>query len=210
MAEAPINLPDFLRMTPEQIAVSERIQEEVRQAMHGRVQATQEEAQLIRGIHAERTARANLSAFIEAKEPGGETWERGVSFYLTQLADALADQGRYAEAAALHPTKEQAAEYAAIQTALDRPDDAICDCPADEVVDPVSKKTLRIPARNKIAEVYSIKLKRMVPLIRCEKCEPDRALNARPLTATGALMRRETAMAAVAQGQQLKDVDLLK
>lgn len=189
------HLPAFLEMTKEQIAVSNQIQEQARQAMHGRVEANQQEARLLRGIQMERAARANLEVLQHHKRHKGRA-ER-VKINLAKLADAYAEQGRYAEAAATHPSKTTAKEYAQIQAAIDRSDTDVCNCPPDEVIDPASGQTLRIPARNHIADVHNPKLKRMVPLIECRKCPPGERLNARPFTPTGPLMQRARARAGV-------------
>lgn len=181
------NLPAFLEMTPDQIANSERIQEEVRQALHGRVQANQEEARLIRGIHEERAARATLEILGGQKRRKGRA--EAAKLNLARLADAYANQGRYTEAAMTHPVPGRASEYIEIQAAIDRPDDEMCDCPPREVKDPASGETLRIPVINQVENVYSTKLRRMVPLLRCDVCTH---LNARPLP--DVLVRREQAM----------------
>lgn len=194
------NLPAFLEMTPDQIANSERIQEQVRQALHGRVQANQEEARLVRGIHAERAARATLEVIAAEKSHKGRA--ESAKLHLARLADAYADEGRYIEAALTHPIPERANEYIDIQAALDRPDDEMCDCPAREVKDPVSGQTLQIPVINQVENVYSTKLKRMVPLLRCDVCGH---LNARRLPEV--LARREQAMKAT---KPMTDLELLK
>lgn len=206
MAEAPkpntTNLPAFLEMTPAQIAVSNRIQEEVRQALHGRVQANQEEARLIRGIHAERAARATLDVLAKEKRRKGRS--EAVKLHLAKLADAYAEQGRYTEAAKLHPVKARAKEYSAIEAAISRRDTDSCKCVGDEVTDPVSGKTLHIPNVNHVIDVYSIKHKRMMPLIRCEKCGH---LNVRPLPEV--LAQRQRAMG-TAQEKSVTDADVLR
>jgi len=193
-------LPAFLEMTAEQIATSKRIQEEVRQALHGRVQANQEEARLIRGIHAERAARATLRVLsIETRRKGRS---EAIKVHLARLADALADQGRYEEAAVTHPAKSRAKEYLAIHAAIERPDSDICSCSPKEIRDPASGKTLRIPTHNKVEDVYSQKHKRMVPLVRCSSCPH---LNAGILPES--LKQREQAMLAK---QPRADHELLK
>lgn len=171
MTNAPptiTKLPAFLEMTDHQIAESNRIQAEVRQALHGRVQASREEARLIRGIHAERAARATLAVLsVEKKRPHRS---QAINLHLAKLADAFADQGRYEEAASTHPVRARAKQYLAIQAAIDRPDSDICSCPPREVKDPLSGKMLRIPTHNKVEDVYSQKHRRMVPLVRCSSC----------------------------------------
>jgi hypothetical protein len=187
------HLPAFLEMSEEQLANSKRIQEEARQAMFGRVQANQAEARLISGIHTERAARDNLTVLQNHKRHKGRAAR--VKAQLARLADAYAAQGRYDEAAATHPRKTTAKEYAEIAAAIERPDTDVCDCPPDEVRDPASGQTLKIPARNHIADVYNAKLGQMVPLIECRKCPPGHRLNARPLRPTGELAARLRARA---------------
>jgi hypothetical protein len=189
------NLPAFLEMTEEQLATSKRIQDEARQAMFGRVEANQAEARLINGIHTEQAARDNLTVLQQHKPHKGRA-ER-VKAQLARLADAYAAQGRYDEAAATHPNKTTAKEYAEIHAAIERSDTDVCNCPPDDVKDPLSGQTLRIPSRNHIADVYYSKLGQLVPLIECRKCPPGKRLNARPLTPTGALSERLRARAGV-------------
>lgn len=195
------NLPAFLEMTPAQIARSQQIQEETRQALFGRVQANQEEAHLIRGIHLEEAARATLEVLHQEKRRKGRA--EAVSLQLARLADAYASQGRFEEAAAVHPVKSRANEYTAIKAAIDRPDSGICKCAPLEVKDPASDKILSIPTLNKVMDVYSTKHKRLVPLIRCEECG---YLNARPLPEV--LARREQVMATGSE-KRLRDSELL-
>lgn len=194
-------LPEFLQLTPEQQAESDRIQAEVRQALHGRVQANQKEARLVRGIHTENATRATLQALsIQTRRKGRS---EAVNLQLARLADALADQGRYEEAATAHPAKKRAKEYLAIQAAIDRPDDDVCNCPPTEVRDPATGKTLLIPAQNKIEEVYSKKHEAIVPLVVCSKCPWMNAGGVLP----DALRRRDAAMAAK---ERIADIAILK
>ena len=194
-------LPDFLQLTDEQIATSERIQRQVAQAMHGRVQANREEARLIQGIHAERSARATLETLANEGRRKGRAEAANVQ--LGRLAEALADQGRFSEAAATHPDAKRAKELRKIQEAIERDDAEICDCKPEEVNDPVSNKKLRLPLENVVDEVFSPKHKRMMPLIRCNKCGD---LNVKALTPE--LTRRQAAM--MQTGDKPNDVALLK
>lgn len=204
------NLPAFLQVTDDQIAISERIQAQARQAMFGRVQANQEEARLMRGIYAERAARANLD--VLANHESGDGKEDAIRFQIGRLADAYADQGRYAEAAKTHPDKQRQKEFSAIQKAIERPDSAACKCPAEiEVKDPVGGNTLRIPVENRVEDVFSIKHGRMMPLVRCEHRKKDGTicgfLNVKPLPAS--LVRRE-ALSVTAQFKKHSDAEALK
>jgi tRNA nucleotidyltransferase/poly(A) polymerase len=196
------NLPPFLQVTEEQIAISRQIQERAKQAMYGRVKANQEEARLIRGITTERFVRAQLE--ILAVHPARKGKAELIRRHQARLADAYADQGRYAEAAKTHPVKKRAREYAAIQKAIDRPDDESCGCPElKEVKDPATGATLQIPQQNKIEDVFSPKHGRMMPLVRCSCGD----LNAKALPLV--LARRE-ALNATAHTLPVRDADVMK
>lgn len=196
------NLPSFLQVTEEQIRVSNEIQERARQAMYGRVKATQEEARLIRGISTERAVRAQLET-LRVHSPRRGRADR-VREQLGRLAEALADQGRYAEAAKFHPVKHRQQEFAAVQQAIDKDDGASCGCPEfKDVKDPLSNATLRIPQVNKVEDVFSPKHGRMMPLVRCECGD----LNVKPLPQV--LARRES-LSVTAATRPVKDTEVLK
>jgi hypothetical protein len=198
------NLPEFLRITDAQREVSDRIQAQVQQAMRGRVQASRQEARLIRGLQGEESARATLEVLFSERRRKGRA--EAIKAQLARLADSYADQGRYAEAADTHPDTKRAKQYREIHDAIERPDDEGCNCQSEDARDPTSGKTLRIPLENAIEEVFSHKHNRIMPLIRCNKCGK---LNVKPLPEV--LARRTAALASTEQPtEKTSDLSLLK
>jgi hypothetical protein len=96
-------LPKWLERTPEELAAEEAVQVE-RRASFTRGKLSDEEQLISRGALLEETARGNLVAAEEAKDKEQIRLEKG------RLADALAMQGRHAEAAKHHPDRKRKTE----------------------------------------------------------------------------------------------------
>lgn len=153
------DLPSFLKQTDAQKAAEDARQAEFRQALHGRVKKSAEERIVTRGIEVELAVRASLP-YVEPEN---------LDFQKSKLAEAVAQQGRYAEAVEIEPDEAKASEYQAIQEAIERDDDETCDCPQVELVDdPLNPgKQVRIPNQETRALVYSPKHKKVMPLLTC-------------------------------------------
>lgn len=80
-------------------------------------------------------------------------------------------QGKYADAAELHPSPAHAARFTMIAEAIDKDDDAPrCDCAIERVADPAQEnKQVTITPENITEIVYSPKHRKLMPLIEC-KC----------------------------------------
>lgn len=98
---------------------------------------------------------------------------------MAQLAEALAMQGRYGEAAQHHPDKRMRWRYTQIVEAIERDDEEKCDCPDTESTVRVGteKVDLAITPRFNARTIYSNRHKGTVMLITCQTCGH---LNARP------------------------------
>lgn len=153
-----------------------------------RAHQTEAEQLVGRGKLLEDTARGNLEA------GNGES-----QLVQSQLADALAMQGRYAEAAEAHPDPVRTEHFENIIAALEMPDDEKCDCPdtrahvtqtagrdairklaKDETVNTATEggTVINLTPRFERARIFSAIHNDVVSLVECRKCGH---LNARPL-----------------------------
>lgn len=185
----PSQLPKWLQRTEAELVEEARTQEQ-RRAGHTRAHLTDAERLVSRGALLEETARGNLAA--------------GDTTATAQLAEALAMQGRYAEAAEHHPDEKMKQDYLSIQAAIEMDDEERCDCPDTETDE------LTITPRFNARSVFSAKHGDTVALVTCSKCGH---VNARP--ARSRLLSQQAAMnqnlAAVKSNQRgVRDDQLLK
>jgi hypothetical protein len=140
-------------------------------AAHSRARMTEAERLVGRGALLEQTARGNLEQSFGVK---GKEEERRLA--KSQLAESLAMQGRYAEAAEVHPDKEQRKYYRDIAVAIEKPDDEKCDCGDRRAK--MNDTELSITPRFERARIFSPVHNDVVSLVECSKCGH---WNARPL-----------------------------
>jgi predicted nucleic-acid-binding Zn-ribbon protein len=157
MPKIPPKLPSWLARSDTEIAKDEQYQA-MRRASFTRAKLTEGERLVSRGASLERTAKGNLRIAQEQNNHAQITRETA------NLADALAMQGRYEEAAQLHPSEDARERYSQIQKAIDLDDSEKCKCP-DTVTDDLSL-TPRFSART----IYSLKHKKTISVITCSKC----------------------------------------
>ena len=93
-----------------------------------------------------------------------------------QLADALAMQGRFPEAATVHPDKERKTYFEKIVAALTVDDGDRCACPDTE--SKIGTQDIAVTPRFERDRVFSPIHNEVVSLVECSKCGD---LNARPL-----------------------------
>lgn len=181
------NLPKYLQKTDAEIATEAEVQEQ-RRAGFTRAHLTEAEALVSRGALLEQTARGNLAAGTDATP---------------QLAEALAMQGRYREAAEHHPDAKMKQHYQQIDAAIELDDDARCNCPDTETED------LTITPRYNVQTIFSAKHGGTVALVKCVKCGH---LNARP--ARSRLLNQQAAInqntAAIKGGRGVSDAQILR
>lgn len=144
-----VNLPKWLNRSDAELAEEARVQDE-RRAGNTRAHLTDAERLVSRGALLEQAARGNLAA--------------GSPDAMAQLAEALAMQGRYGEAAEHHPDPETANYYRRIVDAIERDDDERCGCADTET------EELTITPRFNAKTIYSQKHRNAVALIQCVKC----------------------------------------
>lgn len=146
--------PKWLERTPDELKEEARVQE-LRRASFGRGHLTPEELLIGRGALLEETARGNLAA-------GDKEVSKG------QLAEGLAMQGRFAEAATTHPEKHARKQFRRIAKAIDRSDADKCHC--GDIKGEVDGVEVSITPRFVEREVFSKKHGKVVPVIVCVKC----------------------------------------
>jgi len=160
------DLPSFLNPTPEKLsemADNQRIWRE-RAAVPNR-KPTVVEQRVAHGRAREIAARASIEA-----DPSN-------TFAYEQLAESLAEQGRYKQAIEVCPDGERKNYYEQIVTAIERPDGEECAC-EDDIRSDLAAHTLRLPRHHVSEWIWSVKHNREMPLVRCGVCGH---LNARPL-----------------------------
>lgn len=135
------------------MAEAAALQESLRTA-RGRVHHTPEERQLLRARAIEIAALANLAVDDRPE-------------VRAQLADAWADQGRFDEAAKIHPNVDRQRRYTEIAQAIERDDDETCPCEDQTVMDVTQNKNVVVYAQNIDKMVYSRKHRKLMPLVRC-------------------------------------------
>jgi len=155
------SLPDFLKRTPEQLAAEESRQTILRDlAAKGAVQSPAE-MQVGHAMAAETAIRANLAAIDKTEHPDAYAQTQ------LQLAEVLAEQGKFTEAGDLDP------QYKTLMEAVDIDDDHKCECVGEKVQtrnergEPI---TVEIPTEFVAQEVFSEKHGKIVPLVVCSKC----------------------------------------
>lgn len=179
-------LPKHLRLTPERKARIAEQQAELRARALERGRLTPEAQRVQLGLAHEKSARADV-AMLESELVGlaadvaaDETLAR-LRTARRRLADALAHQGRYDEAAAVEPEADQAQLYQYVWEAVWRDDTESCAC------EPFRDGELSLTHDHVAEEILSLNHNRIMPLVRCNCCG---FLNARPLPPALAQMRR--------------------
>lgn len=103
-------------------------------------------------------------------------WVRGqlkqtrLSQLLERLSELLAEQGKFSEASKVAVSDERRKYYKSLVKAAEIPDDTVCDCQPEKIMDSVKKRELSVPTEQVLAEVYSEKHGEMKNLVKCVKC----------------------------------------
>jgi Zn ribbon nucleic-acid-binding protein len=136
-----------------------------------RAKQTEAERLIGRGALLEQTARQNFEQSFGVK---GKEEERKLA--KAQIAEALAMQGRYAEASELHPDTQRRADFRAIGRAVEMPDEEKCGC-ADSKLR-VNDVELSVTPRFERQRIFSPVHNDVISLVECSRCGHR---NARPL-----------------------------
>lgn len=177
------NLPDFLKLSEEQIAQSAQNQTEIRMKFNNRMRMTPEEEErasaMIREPELSQTVKSLKSALALARKVSREGLSQITSTDIdrtieelnharTRLAEALAAQGKFIEAARHAPTKEMRAFYLQIDEAIWKDDEDLCGCPAEVRV--VGQDRIILPKFRVVREVFSLKHCAAMNLLECNAC----------------------------------------
>jgi hypothetical protein len=189
------NFPVWLKSTDEEQAAEEQRQALLR-ASFTRAKLTDAERLIGRGALLEKTAQANLEQSKGTEEE---------SLHQSQLADALAMQGRYADAASIHPDPVRKEFFEQIGAAIEMDNSEKCSCPDSTIK--VGDVDLAITPRFERTRIFSLVHKGVVSLVECSKCghRNARPLRSRLLKHNDALNKSEGAKRPV-----LNDAQILK
>lgn len=159
--------PVWLIGTPEE-QKAEADRQALALAAHGRGRLTEAERLIGRGALLEKTARGNLQAAGDDQD--------AITLAASQLADAYAMQGRYADAADVHPDLSRTQHFEKIAAAIEMDDEEKCGCPDSKAE--MNGVDLSVTPRFDRGVVFSPAHGDTVSLVECSKCGH---LNARPL-----------------------------
>lgn len=191
MMAKEFTFPVWLVGSPEEQA-AETARQNLARASFTRARLTEAERLIGRGRLLEATARENL-----ARANGNDELPK------SQLADALAMQGRYVEAADLHPDEARKAHFENVVRALQMDDSEKCDCEDNKAE--VKGVELSLTPRFEAARIFSPTHNAVVSLITCAKCGHANARKAssRLLSQQDALAQSEAVKKPVLNDTQL-------
>lgn len=160
-------IPIWLRRTPAQQEQDRALQDSLRSAQGPGRRPNPTEAHLIRAAAVKRAAEAELRQLRRDRSPDPRHLE-GAS---ARFAEALAAEGRYAEAAEIHPNAPHAERFQQIAEAIERDDDAPrCECEAKQERDPATGQTVVLASEIISEMVFSPKHNKLMPLVLCTAC----------------------------------------
>jgi hypothetical protein len=177
--------PVWLRGTEaEQKAEAER--QALAMASHSRAKMSEAERLVGRGQLLEQTARANLLL-----SKGRNKAARALA--QQQLADALAMQGRFKEAATLHTDRHRRKHFRNLVKALEMPDGEKCKC-GDRKAE-MNGQEIAVTPRYEMEKIFSPIHNDIVSVVRCSRCghRNARPLRSRLLQSQAAQVQNETA-----------------
>lgn len=165
---------EFLKRTKEQKEAEKKRQDELRKKFNSRIRLSPAEQERVRALILEPDLRKQLKETVDKRTSQGR---KDKTHLRARLADNLAKQGRFEEAADIHPDNTEAQFYAEVWKAVWRKTEILCQCSPEKVR--LQGKLLTIPNFQVLKEIYSVKEGRNVPLLKCTCCG---FLNARDLT----------------------------
>lgn len=162
-------MPDFLELTPERLKENEARQKSWRESAGSSFSA--QGAQRTRAVLIERDARHVLAVLQEQFKTAADVDDMNMIIAAanrerSRLADALATQGRYDEAAKTEPNKRRSAEYTKIWEAVWLDDEATCKCPEYRK----TPKGQELPNDTHALDVFSLKHGQDMALVKCGIC----------------------------------------
>lgn len=197
-------LPPHLRLTKKRLKRIAEQQLRLREAAIARGRLSPEARVMQLGMAHEMSARTDVEMLEGelSQLPAGFTDAGKVAHLVIarkRLAEALAQQGRYNEAAEVEPDKEQARVYLELWMAVWREDDETCPC--TPFIDGDVSLTHDHVAQDVISAKHDNKL---MPAIRCNCCG---FINVRPLTHELIVQQRARhAAAGIVEGRSGKEL----
>lgn len=168
------NIPIWLRRTPEQQAADQKLQDDLRSAQGPGARPNPTEQHLLRAAAVRRSAEAQLQQLLQ--DPNADPIH--IQTAEAQLAEALAMQGHFVDAAAIHPDEQHRKRYQRIIRAIDKDDNApTCKCKATHEKDPTSGNQVLVTGEHISEMVFSPKHESLMPLLACSKCQ---GMNVKP------------------------------
>lgn len=201
-------LPDFLKLSPEQIAANEGADEVLRSKLATRIKMSPFEYERARALTLEDEQRRVVESLSSVVKLGNKLGAAGnveaksqLDISRRQLAESLASQGKYLDAAKQTSDAEEKKLYRKMDKAVWTDDENICKCAAP--VDFVNGEKWTLPKYRIVRRVYSLKHEAEMPLLECVVCGK---WNARNLTLD--LQRIEAAIAK--GGKPVSDAEIFK
>jgi hypothetical protein len=147
-----------LRLSDAQIAENKRRQDDLRRKFNSRTKLSPADNERARAIVLEDSLRDNLK-LVHGNSKKSVVLEK-------QLAESLASQGKFKEAAEYSTGKEKEF-YLKVDSAV-WADDDLCECEAPK--EAVAGKLLELPKHRLIKQVYSLKHGVVMNLLECQTC----------------------------------------
>lgn len=201
-ARVRANLPKFLVRTEDEEKKDNEAQL-LQRASFGRAHMTEAEKLVSRGMQMEEIARANIETQEALREEGHNVSTRGganqymLTLELFRLAEGLEMQGRFQEAAGVHPHAREQARLLKIEEAIEKDDAEVCDCPP--TVANLDGQEVEIQPYFEIKKIFSRKHRDVVSLVGCSKCgEPVNATPTPPEQLANILATHSASHSAVA------------
>jgi hypothetical protein len=141
-------LPDFLRLSDEEIAREKQRQDRLRQEFNSRVRLSPAEHEMARAMIQHDDLKRAMDESTPEEMPAARA----------RYAECLAHLGRFAEAAEIAPDETAREFYQAVAEAVHSSKE--CDCT------PLNK----MPKHRTLKEVHSIKLGRVAAYVECNRC----------------------------------------
>ncbi len=153
-----IELPDFLKLSDEQVTAEKKRQDRLRRDFNSRVRLSPAEMEMARALVLESDLKTSFenTEDSEAKNHTGN-----------QLGEVLAAQGRFIEAVEYTSDVDQKQLYESAANAIFEGNE--CNCEA--LISPINGQTaLRLPKYRIIKEIYNIKISQFGYLVECNTC----------------------------------------
>ena len=165
-------VPEFLELTPEKLAAIKEEQAKRRAEFEkqkhvdlvGQKLSANEERRRF-GKLREVSIRAQLEAVT--RDPSADPGL--INILNEQLGEALAEQGRYEEAAKITPSVERRLEYVRMIGAIEKPDTEVCSC-EDEIHDHLYPTPITLPRHYVSETIWSERHDKEMPVVVCSEC----------------------------------------